>query len=111
MPDPVRDSRRRQRPGSILDVRSDRRVHPYQRKLSDLMSKFLLGLLAGACLTAVGQERPPAEMEVFRNVSEALANQDTDAFLDQFDAKMPQYEKLRGEIQELFAVAQEIGST
>jgi hypothetical protein len=75
------------------------------------MYKLLLALLAGACLTAVGQERPPAEMEVFRNVSEALANQDVDAFLDQFDSKMAQYEKLRDEIQELFAVAQEIGST
>ena len=50
-------------------------------------------------------------MEVFRAASEALANQDADAFLDQFDPKMPQYDKLRGEIQELFGVAQEIGST
>ena len=50
-------------------------------------------------------------MEVFRNVSEALANRDADAFLDQFDRKMPQYEKLRDEIQELFGMAQEIGST
>jgi len=75
------------------------------------MYKPLLGLLVGACLTAMGQERPPAEMEVFRNVSEALANQDVDAFLDQFDSKMAEYGKLRDEIQELFAVAQEIGST
>ena len=58
-----------------------------------------------------GQERPPAQMEVFRNVSEALANRDADAFLDQFDRKMPQYEKLRDEIQELFGLTQEIGST
>jgi len=50
-------------------------------------------------------------MEVFRAASEALANQDADAFLDQFDPKMPQYEKLRDEIQELFGAAQEIGST
>jgi len=50
-------------------------------------------------------------MEVFRGVSEALANRDTDAFLDQFDRKMPEYDKLRGEIQELFGMAQEIGST
>ncbi len=50
-------------------------------------------------------------MEVFRAASEALANQDANAFLDQFDRKMPQYEKLRDEIQELFGVAQEIGST
>lgn len=50
-------------------------------------------------------------MEVFRNVSEALANRDVDAFLDQFDRQMPQYEKLRDEIQELFGLAQEIGST
>lgn len=58
-----------------------------------------------------GQERPPAQMEVFRNVSEALANRDAEAFLDQFDRKMPQYEKLRDEIQELFGLTQEIGST
>jgi hypothetical protein len=50
-------------------------------------------------------------MEVFRAVSEALANQDADAFLDQFDRQMPEYEKLRDEIRELMATAQEIGST
>jgi len=74
------------------------------------MSK-LLCLLVGALLMAFGQNRPPEQMEVFRAVTEALANQDADAFLEQFDAKMPQYEKLRDEIQELFGVAQEIGST
>ena len=60
---------------------------------------------------AFGQNRPPEQMEVFRAVTEALANQDADAFLDQFDSKMPQYEKLRDEIQDLFGMAQEIGST
>jgi len=50
-------------------------------------------------------------MEVFRAVAEALANQDADTFLDQFDSQMPEYAKLRDEIQELFAGAQEIGST
>ena len=74
------------------------------------MSK-LLCLLVGAPLIAFGQNRPPEQMEVFRAVTEALANQDADAFLDQFDSKMPQYEKLRDEIQDLFGVAQEIGST
>ena len=76
------------------------------------MYKLLLGsLLVGAGLTAFGQNRPPEQMEVFRAVTEALANQDTDAFLDQFDSKMPQYEKLRDEIKDLFGRAQEIGST
>jgi hypothetical protein len=75
------------------------------------MFKLLVGSLLAASLTAVGQNRPPEQMEVFRAVTEALANQDTDAFLDQFDPKMPQYEKLRAEIQDLFGVAQEIGST
>lgn len=50
-------------------------------------------------------------MEVFREVSEALANRDADAFLDQFDPKMSQYEKLRDEIRDLTGQAQEIGST
>jgi hypothetical protein len=50
-------------------------------------------------------------MEVFRAVTEALANRDADAFLDQFDPKMPGYEKLRDEIQDLFGMAQQIGST
>jgi hypothetical protein len=68
-------------------------------------------LLIVAGLMAVGQNRPPEQMEVFRLVSEALANQDAEAFLDQFDPKMPQYEKLRNEIQDLFGMAQEIGST
>jgi len=68
-------------------------------------------LLIVAGLMAAGQNRPPQQMEVFRAVAEALANQDADAFLDQFDPKMPQFEKLRDEIQELFSMAQEIGST
>jgi murein L,D-transpeptidase YcbB/YkuD len=75
------------------------------------MYKLLIGSLLAASLTAAGQSRPPAYMEVFRAASEALANRDADAFLDQFDSKMPQYEKLRDEIQELFGAAQEIGST
>ena len=75
------------------------------------MNKLLLALLVGACLTAVGQDRPPAQMEVFRAVSEALANLDADAFLAQFDQQMPDYDKLRDEIRELVATAQEIGTT
>ena len=70
-----------------------------------------LAFFVAAALTVMGQTRPPAQMEVFRAVTEALANQDAEVFLDQFDAKMPQYEKLRDEIQELFGMAQEIGST
>lgn len=62
-------------------------------------------------VAAFGQNRPPEQMEVFRTVTEALANQDVDAFLDQFDTKMPGYDKLRDEIRDLFGVAQEIGST
>jgi len=75
------------------------------------MNKLLLGFLLAASPTAWGQDRPPAHMEVFRGVSEALANLDADAFLDAFDRQMPLYEKLRDEVRELFGVAQEIGST
>jgi hypothetical protein len=75
------------------------------------MNKLLLVLLVGACLTAAGQDRPPAQMEAFRAVSEALANLDADAFLAQFDQQMPEYDKLRDEIRELVATAQEIGTT
>src|ERR1700732_2299035 len=75
------------------------------------MNKRLMSLLVGACLAAGAQNRPPEHMEVFRAVSEALANRDVDAFLEQFDPKMPQYEKLRDEILDLFAAVQEIGST
>lgn len=74
------------------------------------MYKQLIGSLFAACLTAVAQS-PPPEMEVFRAAAEALTNLDADAFLDQFDRQMPQYDKLRDEIQELFGTAQEIGST
>jgi len=73
---------------------------------SEAIPIFLLVAVA-----AFGQNRPPEQMEVFRAVTEALANQDADAFLNQFDPKMPQYEKLRDEIQDLFGAAQEIGST
>jgi len=75
------------------------------------MYKLLVGCLLGASLTAVGQNRPPEEMEVFRAVSEALANRDADAFLEQFDPKMTQYDTLRDEIRDLTGQAQEIGST
>jgi hypothetical protein len=71
----------------------------------------LLALLVAAGMTAVAQNRPPEHMEVFRSVSEALANLDADAFLDQFDRQMPQYEKLRNQVRDLLGVAQEIGST
>jgi DNA-binding transcriptional MocR family regulator len=74
------------------------------------MYKLLAGsLLAAAVMFA--QEHPAPQMEVFRDIAEALANRDADAFLDQFDRKMPGYEKLRDEIRELLAVTQEIGTT
>ena len=75
------------------------------------MYKLVVGSLLAASLTAVGQNRPPEEMEVFRAASEALANRDADAFLDQFDQRMSRYAELRDEIRELFGVAQEIAST
>jgi hypothetical protein len=73
---------------------------------SEAVPLFLL--LAAA---AFAQNRLPEQMDVFRAVTEALANQDAHAFLNHFDPKMPQYEKLRSEIQDLFGMAQEIGST
>jgi hypothetical protein len=75
------------------------------------MYKLLAGSLLAASLILVAQERPAAQMEVFRDIAEALANRDADAFLDQFDRKMPGYETLRDEIRELLAVTQEIGTT
>lgn len=81
------------------------------------MHKLLAGsLLAAASLLVaasalVAQERPAPQMEVFREIAEALANRDADAFLDQFDRQMLEYEKLRDEIRELLAVTQEIGTT
>ena len=75
------------------------------------MSRLVVVSFLATSLLASAQNRPPAYMEVFRAASEALANRDTLAFLDQFDSKMPQYEKLGDQIQELFGVAQEIGST
>ena len=75
------------------------------------MSRLVVVSFLATSLLASAQNRPQAYMEVFRAASEALANRDTLAFLDQFDSKMPQYEKLGDQIQELFGVAQEIGST
>ena len=74
------------------------------------MYKLFTGSLFAA-FTMVAQERPAPQMEVFREIAEALANRDADAFLEQFDRRMPDYEKLRDEIRELLAVTQEIGST
>jgi len=75
------------------------------------MLKVLAGSLLAAALTLVAQDRPAPQMEVFRDIAEALANRDAEAFLDQFDRKMPDYETLRAEIRELLAVIQEIGTT
>ena len=75
------------------------------------MYKLFVASLLAASLAAWGQNRPQEQMEVFRAVSEALANLDADAFLDQFDRQMPQYETLRNEIRDLIGTAQEIGST
>jgi hypothetical protein len=75
------------------------------------MHKLLAGSLLAASLILVAQERPAPQMEVFREIAEALANRDADAFLDQFDRQTPDYEKLRDGIRELLAVTQEIGTT
>ena len=75
------------------------------------MHKLLAGSLLAASIMLIAQERPAPQMEVFRDIAEALANRDADAFLDQFDRQMPGYEKLRDEIRELLAVTQEIGTT
>jgi len=75
------------------------------------MLKVLAGSLLAAALTLVAQDRPAPQMEVFRDIAEALANRDAEAFLDQFDRKMPDYETLRAEIRELLGVIQEIGTT
>jgi len=76
------------------------------------MHKLLLaGYLLATALALVAQERPAPQMEMFRDIAEALANRDADAFLDQFDRQMPGYETLSDEIRELLAVTQEIGTT
>jgi len=75
------------------------------------MHKLLGASLLAASIMLVAQERPAPQMEVFRDIAEALANRDADAFLDQFDRQMPDYETLRAEIRELLAVTQEIGTT
>jgi len=76
------------------------------------MHKLLLaGYLLATALALVAQERPAPQMEVFRDIAEALANRDADAFLDQFDRQMPGYETVSDEIRELLAVTQEIGTT
>jgi hypothetical protein len=75
------------------------------------MHKLFVASLLAAAFILVAQERPAPQMEVFRDIAEALANRDADAFLDQLDRKMPGYETLRDEIRELLAVTQEIGTT
>jgi hypothetical protein len=76
-----------------------------------MMYKLLVASLLAAPPAAVGQDRPAPQMEVFREIAEALANRDADAFLEQFDQRMSGYEKLRDEIRELLALTQEIGTT
>jgi murein L,D-transpeptidase YcbB/YkuD len=71
------------------------------------MSAWLLGLITVGGLMA---QTPRPVMDVFQAAGEALANQDADTFLDQFDPEMPGFAKLRDEIQELAAI-QEASST
>jgi len=75
------------------------------------MQRLLAGFLIAASALVSGQTRPPGQMDVFRELAEALANRDAEAFLDPFDPRMPGYDKLRDEIRELVGMAQEIGST
>ncbi|HEY2845388.1 MAG TPA: hypothetical protein VGJ09_17125 [Bryobacteraceae bacterium] len=75
------------------------------------MGKLLFATLLAACLMAAGQERPAPQMAVFRDLAEALANRDADAFLEQFDPQTPHFDTLSDEIRELLAVTQEVGST
>ena len=75
------------------------------------MGLRLLGLLLATAVVGVPQSRPSPVMEVFRGMAEALANRDAEAFFDQLDPRMPEYQTLHGEIQELVAVTKEIGST
>ena len=67
-----------------------------------------LALLALIALAASG-ETPQPVLDVLRALSEALANQDAAAFMDQFDKSMAGFEKLLPEIEVL--VAQDVSST
>lgn len=75
------------------------------------MGLRLLGVLLAIAIGSAAQSGPAPVMEVFRGMAEALANRDAQAFFDQLDPRMPDYEILRGEIRELVAVTKEIGST
>ena len=75
------------------------------------MRRRLLGVLLAIAMGSAAQSRPAPVMEVFRGMAEALANRDADAFLDQLDPRMAEFETLRGEIRELVAVSREIAST
>lgn len=46
-------------------------------------------------------QTPNDVVELFRTAADALSNRDADAFLDHFDRKMPDYEKLHDEIAAL----------
>jgi hypothetical protein len=68
-----------------------------------------LALVLFACLAAGPAARaqpaesslPPGIEDVLRTLSRALADQDPDSFLENFDRKMPDYEKLHDEIEQL----------
>jgi hypothetical protein len=48
-------------------------------------------------------------VEFFRGTAEALANKDTAVFMDKFDPKMPDYKKLRDDVETLVTRA-DVGS-
>ena len=59
--------------------------------------RCILGCVAllGLSATFASAEPPAALMDVFRIAVEALAAQDLDRFMEQFDAKMPGYAELQ----------------
>jgi len=67
-------------------------------------------LLAAAVAALANADAPPAVLALLRAAAEALADNDSAAFLDLFDRGMPGYAELRGFIEELLA-AEDVAST
>jgi hypothetical protein len=69
--------------------------------------RWRLFLIAAAVAVA---QTPPDVVDLFRTAAEALTQNDASGFLSKFDRNMPEYDKLRDEVEKL-VTSMHVGST
>src|SRR5436190_22652731 len=96
MPYSFPDQRAGKSQSSILDLRSNRRLHRNQRQLPHVKTRTR-ALLAIVLITSgiVSAEPPVPVMETLRAAVESLADGDAPGFLDHFDPATTNFAQIR----------------